>query len=110
MFKGILLSYATIDFSESINSNTIFKLKQLQFLSFEERKLFLAINQICITILSFCDNFETYIFNKEYRNTKLGQILYNNRKMFYDILNKKLKKILHLYTDLILNFSNIIIH
>ena len=106
MFKGILLSYATIDFSESINSNTIFKLKQLQFLSFEERKLFLAINQICITILSFCDNFETYIFNKEYRNTKLGQILYNNRKMFYDILNKKLKKILHLYTDLILNFSN----
>ena len=106
MFKGILLSYATIDYSESMNSNAIVKLKQLQILSFEERKLFLAINQICITILSLCDNFDSYIFNKEYRNTKLGQILYNNRKIFYNIINKKLRKILFLYTDLILNFQN----
>ena len=71
-----------------MNSNTIFKLKQLQVLSFEERKLFLAINQICITLLSFCDNLYNYMSIKEYRNTKLGQILYNNRKMFYDIINK----------------------
>ena len=106
MFKGILLSYATIDYAESMNSNKIFKLKQLQELSFEERKLFLSINQICITILSFCDNFNSYLFDKDYRNTKLGQILYNNRKMFYDIINKNLKKILFLYTDLILNFQN----
>ena len=106
MFKGILLSYATIDYSESMNSNMILQLKQLQALSFEERKLFLAINQICITILSFCDNFESYLMNKEYLNTKLGQILYNNRKTFYDILNKKLRKILFLCTDLILNFQN----
>ena len=104
--KGILLSYATIDYNESMNSNTIFKLKQLQVLSFEERKLFLAINQICITILSFCDIFYSYIFDKEYRNTKLGQILYNNRKTFYNIIIKKLRKILFLYTDLILNFQN----
>ena len=106
MFKGILLSYATIDYTESMNSNMIFKLKQLQILSFEERKLFLAINQICITILSFCDNLYSYLYDNDYRNTKLGQILYNNRKMFYDIINKKLRKILILYTDLILNFQN----
>ena len=106
MFKGILLSYATIDYTESMNSNMIFKLKQLQILSFEERKLFLAINQICITILSFCDNLYSYLYDNDYRNTKLGQILYNNRKMFYDIIIKKLRKILILYTDLILNFQN----
>ena len=34
VFKGILLSYATIDYSETQNSNTILKLKQLQALSF----------------------------------------------------------------------------
>ena len=106
MFKGILLSYATIDYAETMNSNKIFKLKQLQELSFEERKLFLSINQICITILSFCDNFNSYLFDKEYRNTRLGQILFINRKTFYDIINKKLRKILFLYTDLILNFQN----
>ena len=106
MIKGILLSYATIDYTESMNSNMILKLKQLQNLSFEERKLFLAINQICITILSFCDNIYTYLNSNEYRNTKLGQILYVNRKMLYNIINKKLKKILCLYTDLILNFQN----
>ena len=106
MFKGILLSYATIDYTETMNSNMIFKLKKLQILSFEERKLFLAINQICITILSFCDNLDSYLCDKDYRNTKLGQILYNNRKMFYEIINKKLRKILFLYTDLILNFQN----
>ena len=106
MIKGILLSYATIDFSDSINSNKIFKLKQLQELSFEERKLFLAINQICITILSFCDNIYSYLNSNQYKNTKLFQILYNNRKMFYNIMIKKLKKILFLYTDLILNFQD----
>jgi len=106
MFKGILLSYATIDYTETMNSNTIFKLKKLQILSFEERKLFLAINQICITILSFCNNLDSYLYDKDYRNTKLGQILYNNRKVFYEIINKKLRKILFLYTDLILNFQN----
>ena len=106
VFKGILLSYATIDYSESLNSNTILKLKQLQSLSFEEEKLFLAINQICITILNLCDNLSIYIFNKEYKNTKLGQLFYINRKKFYDILNKKLRKILFLYTELILNFQD----
>ena len=106
MIKGILLSYATIDFSDSINSNKIFKLKQLQELSFEERKLFLAINQICITILSFCDNLYSYLNSNQYKNTKLFQILYINRKMFYNIMIKKLKKILVLYTDLILNFQD----
>ena len=106
MAKGILLSYATIDYTESMNSNKILKLKQLQNLSFEERKLFLAINQICITILSFCDNLYTYLNNNEYRNTKLGHIIYINRKMFHNIIIKKLKKILFLYTDLILNFQN----
>ena len=30
VFKGILLSYVTIDYSETQNSNTILKLKQLQ--------------------------------------------------------------------------------
>ena len=106
VFKGILLSYATIDYSETLNSNMILKLKQLQSLSFEEEKLFLAINQICITILSLCDNLSTYIFNKEYQNTKLGQIFFINRKKFYDIINKKLRKILYLYTELILNFQD----
>ena len=106
VFKGILLSYATIDYSESQNSNTILKLKQLQSLSFEEEKLFLAINQICITILSLCDNLYIYISTKEYRNTKFGQFLYINKKFFYDILNKKIRKILSLYTDLIINFQN----
>ena len=106
MLKGILLSYATIDYTESMNSNLIRKLRQLQELSFEERKLFLAINQICITLLSFCDNLYNYMSIKEYRNTKLGQILYNNRKVFYDIMNKKLRKILFLFSELILNFSN----
>ena len=106
MIKGILLSYATIDYTESMNSNMILKLKQLQNLSFEERKLFLAINQICITILSFCDNIYTYLNSYEYRNTKFGQILYVNRRMLYNIINKKLKKIIFLYTDLILNFQN----
>ena len=51
VFKGILLSYATIDYGESLNSNTILKLRQLQSLSFEEGKLFMAINQICLTII-----------------------------------------------------------
>ena len=106
MIKGILLSYATIDFNESMNSNKIFKLRQLQNLSFEEKKLFFAINQICITILSFCDNIYSYLNSYEYRNTKLGQILYVNRKILYNIIIKKLKKILILYTDLILNFQN----
>ena len=106
VFKGILLSYATIDYSESLNSNTILKLKQLQSLSFEEKKLFLAVNQICLTILTLCDNLDIYIFNKEYRNTKFGQLFYINRKIFYDILNKKIRKILFLYTDLILNFQD----
>ena len=106
VFKGILLSYATIDYSETLNSNTISKLKQLQSLSFEEKKLFLAINQICLTILTLCDNLDIYIFNKEYRNTKFGQVFYINRKLFYDILNKKIRKILFLYTDLILNLQD----
>ena len=106
MIKGILLSYATIDCSDSINSNMIFKLKQLQELSFEERKLFLAINQICITILSFCDNLYSYLNSNQYKNTKLFHIFYINRKMFYNIMIKKLKKILVLYTDLILNFQD----
>ena len=106
VFKGILLSYATIDYTESINSNTILKLKQLQLLSFEEKQLFLAINQICLTIISLCDNLKIYIFTKEYKNTKLGQLFYINRKRFYDILNKKLRKILFLYTELLLNFKD----
>lgn len=104
--KGILLSYATIDYGESLNSNTILKLKQLQLLSFEEDKLFMAINQICLTIVKLCDNLYCYIFNKDYRNTKLGQLFYVNRKIFYEILNKKIRKILALYTDLIMNFQN----
>jgi len=106
VFKGILLSYATIDYGESLNSNTILKLKQLQLLSFEEDKLFMAINQICLTILKLCDNLYCYIFNKDYRNTKLGQLFYINRKIFYEILNKKIRKILALYTDLIINFQD----
>ena len=106
VFKGILLSYATIDYSETQNSNAILKLKQLQALSFEETKLFLAINQICLTIINLCDNLHIYIFNKEYRNTKFGQLFYINRKKFYDVLNKKLRKILYLYTDLIINFQD----
>ena len=106
VFKGILLSYATIDYSESQNSNNILKLKQLQSLSFEEEKLFLAINQICITIMALCDNLYIYIFDKEYRNTKFGQFLFINKKLFYDILNKKIRKILALYSDLIINFQN----
>ena len=106
VFKGILLSYATIDYSESKNSNSILKLKQLQSLSFEEGKLFLAINQICLTILTLCDNLNIYMFNKDYRNTKFGQLFYINRKEFYEVLNKKIRKILFLYTDLILNFRD----
>ena len=106
LFKGILLSYATIDYSESQNSNNIYKLKQLQLLSFEEEKLFLAINQICMTILTLCDNIYTYIFNKDYRTTKLGQIFYINKKIFYDILVKKVRKILFLFSDLIINFQD----
>ena len=106
VFKGILLSYATIDYGESLNSNTILKLKQLQLLSFEEEKLFMAINQICLTILKLCDNLYCYTFNKDYRNTKLGQLFYINRKIFYEILNKKIRKILALYTDLIINFQD----
>ena len=106
VFKGILLSYATIDYGESLNSNQILKLRQLQSLSFEEDKCFLAINQICLTILKLCDNLYCYIFNKDYKNTKLGQLFYINRKIFYEILNKKIRKILALYTDLIMNFQD----
>ena len=46
------------------------------------------------------------MFNKEYRNTKSGQLFYINRKKFYYVLNKKIRKILFLYTDLILNFQD----
>ena len=106
VFKGILLSYATIDYGESLNSNTILKLRQLQSLSFEEGKLFMAINQICLTIIKLCDNLYCYIFNKDYSSAKLGQIFYINRKLFYEILNKKIRKILALYTDLIINFQD----
>ena len=106
VFKGILLSYATIDYGESLNSNQILKLRQLQSLSFEEDKCFMAINQICLTILKLCDNLYCYIFNKDYKNTKLGQLFYINRKIFYEILNKKIRKILALYTALIINFQD----
>ena len=105
IIKGILLSYATIDFNDNQNSDSIKKLRQLQQLSFQEEKLFLAINQICITLMTLIDNINTYIYNKEYVSTKLGKAFYENKKIFKDVLVKKIAKVLVIYSELILNFK-----
>lgn len=100
LIKGTLLSFADIQ-NNSSSSSTIRKLSMLKDLHFDEKKMFLAVKQICLNISMICKLFTSYL---KY-NDSIGHLLLNNKQIFIEILNKKIGKIIDIYANDISGFS-----